>query len=135
MTAAEMMSQMEDDTQVVGIDEGQFFDMAVIEAVNELANSGKRVIVAGLDPGLSRQTVRADAAIAFNRRIYHENARHLRQMRKHGELFPENFRINRAGRKSARAINTKRAAANVSCRIPTRRRLFDYYIKVRRSRK
>ncbi len=49
MTAFEMMSQMEDDTQVVGIDEGQFFDMAVIEAVNELANRGKRVIIAGLD--------------------------------------------------------------------------------------
>jgi len=49
MTAFEMMSQMENDTQVVGIDEGQFFDMAVIEAVNELANRGKRVIIAGLD--------------------------------------------------------------------------------------
>jgi len=49
MTAAEMMSQMEDETQVVGIDEGQFFDMAVVEAVNKLANSGKRVIIAGLD--------------------------------------------------------------------------------------
>ena len=49
MTAAEMMAQMEDDTQIVGIDEGQFFDMAVVEAVNELANSGKRVIIAGLD--------------------------------------------------------------------------------------
>ena len=49
MTAAEMLSQMEDDTQVVGIDEGQFFDMAIIEAVNELANKGKRVIIAGLD--------------------------------------------------------------------------------------
>ena len=48
MTAFEMMSQMENDTQVVGIDEGQFFDMAVIEAVNELANRGKRVIIAGL---------------------------------------------------------------------------------------
>lgn len=49
MTAAEMLAQMEADTQVVGIDEGQFFDMAIVEAVNELANSGKRVIVAGLD--------------------------------------------------------------------------------------
>ena len=49
MTAAEMMAQMDDDTQVVGIDEGQFFDMAVVEAVNRLANSGKRVIIAGLD--------------------------------------------------------------------------------------
>jgi thymidine kinase len=49
MTAAEMLAQMEDDTQVVGIDEGQFFDMAIVEAVSDLANSGKRVIVAGLD--------------------------------------------------------------------------------------
>ena len=49
MTASEMMAQMEKDTQIVGIDEGQFFDMAIVEAVNELANSGKRVIIAGLD--------------------------------------------------------------------------------------
>lgn len=49
MTAAEMLAQMEDDTQVVGIDEGQFFDMAIVDAVNDLANKGKRVIVAGLD--------------------------------------------------------------------------------------
>jgi thymidine kinase len=49
MTAAEMMAQMEDETQVVGIDEGQFFDMEIVGAVNELARSGKRVIVAGLD--------------------------------------------------------------------------------------
>lgn len=49
MTASEMMAQMEDDTQIVGIDEGQFFDMAIVEAVNELANSGRRVIIAGLD--------------------------------------------------------------------------------------
>jgi thymidine kinase len=49
MTAAEMMAQMEDDTQVVGIDEGQFFDMEIVEAVNKLARDGKRVIVAGLD--------------------------------------------------------------------------------------
>lgn len=49
MTAAELMAKMEDDTQVVGIDEGQFFDMELIKAVTELANSGKRVIIAGLD--------------------------------------------------------------------------------------
>lgn len=48
-TTAEMMSQVLDDTQVVGIDEGQFFDMEIIEAVNRLAEMGKRVIVAGLD--------------------------------------------------------------------------------------
>ncbi len=48
-TTAEMMAQILDDTQVVGIDEGQFFDMAIVDAVNELAESGKRVIIAGLD--------------------------------------------------------------------------------------
>lgn len=34
---------------VVGIDEAQFFDSSVIEVCTKLANSGKRVIVAGLD--------------------------------------------------------------------------------------
>jgi len=34
---------------VVGIDEAQFFDDAIVEVCNTLANSGKRVIVAGLD--------------------------------------------------------------------------------------
>ncbi|HNV29593.1 MAG TPA: thymidine kinase [Cyclobacteriaceae bacterium] len=37
------------DCDVVGIDEAQFFDDAIIEVCNTLANSGKRVIVAGLD--------------------------------------------------------------------------------------
>ena len=35
--------------EVVGIDEAQFFDDELITVCNELANSGKRVIVAGLD--------------------------------------------------------------------------------------
>ncbi|MBM3177477.1 MAG: thymidine kinase [Bacteroidetes bacterium] len=34
---------------VVGIDEAQFFDHAIVEICNTLANAGKRVIVAGLD--------------------------------------------------------------------------------------
>lgn len=40
---------MASDAQVVGIDEAQFFDDAIVEVCNELASSGKRVIVAGLD--------------------------------------------------------------------------------------
>lgn len=35
--------------QVVGIDEAQFFDNGLIDVCNQLANSGVRVIVAGLD--------------------------------------------------------------------------------------
>jgi thymidine kinase len=37
------------DTEVVGIDEGQFFDMELPAVANALADEGKRVIVAGLD--------------------------------------------------------------------------------------
>ncbi len=37
------------DCDVVGIDEAQFFDNAIVEVCNTLANSGKRVIIAGLD--------------------------------------------------------------------------------------
>ncbi|MGB3947159.1 MAG: thymidine kinase [Bacteroidia bacterium] len=37
------------DVQVVGIDEAQFFDDGLADVCNKLANSGIRVIVAGLD--------------------------------------------------------------------------------------
>lgn len=37
------------DVDVVGIDEAQFFDLGLVEVCNQLADSGIRVIVAGLD--------------------------------------------------------------------------------------
>ncbi len=48
-TSAEMRARVEPDTQVIGIDEAQFFDNELIPIVNELAERGLRVIVAGLD--------------------------------------------------------------------------------------
>jgi thymidine kinase len=48
-STAEMMAEVQADTQVIGIDEAQFFDMGIVDAVNRLAEEGKRVIVAGLD--------------------------------------------------------------------------------------
>jgi thymidine kinase len=48
-TAAEILAQVEPDTQVVGIDEGQFFDSELVSVANTLAQRGLRVIVAGLD--------------------------------------------------------------------------------------
>lgn len=41
--------QVPDDVTVVGLDEAQFFDPAVVGHAQELANRGKRVIIAGLD--------------------------------------------------------------------------------------
>ena len=45
----ELLRRVDDDTDVVGIDEGQFFDAGLPGACNALANRGKRVVVAGLD--------------------------------------------------------------------------------------
>jgi thymidine kinase len=45
----ELVERVLDDTEVVGIDEGQFFDAELPAACNALANRGRRVIVAGLD--------------------------------------------------------------------------------------
>src|SRR6476619_255319 len=46
---AEMRENLRRDAQVVAIDEVQFFEPEVINFARELADNGKRVIVAGLD--------------------------------------------------------------------------------------
>jgi thymidine kinase len=48
-SSAEMLDRVLPDTEVVGIDEGQFFDADLPAVCNTLADRGKRVIVAGLD--------------------------------------------------------------------------------------
>jgi thymidine kinase len=48
-SAEELLARVDADTAVVGIDEVQFFDVAIIEVVETLADRGVRVIAAGLD--------------------------------------------------------------------------------------
>ncbi|HVQ40371.1 MAG TPA: thymidine kinase [Pyrinomonadaceae bacterium] len=48
-SAAEVLAAVEADTEVVGIDEGQFFDNALVDVATQLARRGVRVIIAGLD--------------------------------------------------------------------------------------
>ena len=48
-SASEIRDKTEPDTEVVGIDEGQFFDDELVIVANELAARGVRVIIAGLD--------------------------------------------------------------------------------------
>jgi thymidine kinase len=47
--ASEILSLVMPDTKVVGIDEAQFFSEDLIGVCEQLADDGKRVIVAGLD--------------------------------------------------------------------------------------
>jgi thymidine kinase len=48
-SASEVLAKVEPDTEVVGIDEGQFFDNALVDVATQLAGRGVRVIIAGLD--------------------------------------------------------------------------------------
>jgi len=48
-SAPEILDRLLADTEVVGIDEGQFFDARLVDVANTLADRGLRVIVAGLD--------------------------------------------------------------------------------------
>ncbi|MEP7271039.1 MAG: thymidine kinase [Acidobacteriota bacterium] len=48
-SAGEILSLVDLHTDVVGIDEGQFFELDLVRVVNQLADQGKRVIIAGLD--------------------------------------------------------------------------------------
>ncbi|SMG44173.1 thymidine kinase [Marivirga sericea] len=50
---AEDILLFSDNSEVIGIDEAQFFDEEIVTVVNTLANQGKRVIIAGLDMDFS----------------------------------------------------------------------------------
>jgi thymidine kinase len=48
-SSGELRRMVRPGVEVVGIDEAQFFDDGLVELISELADSGVRVIVAGLD--------------------------------------------------------------------------------------
>ncbi|MDX2000777.1 MAG: thymidine kinase [Thermoanaerobaculia bacterium] len=48
-SSEELLAALEPEVEVVGIDEAQFFDHQLVERVEDLADRGLRVIVAGLD--------------------------------------------------------------------------------------
>jgi thymidine kinase len=48
-SAQQILELVQPETDVVGVDEGQFFDARLVDVVNTLADRGVRVIVAGLD--------------------------------------------------------------------------------------
>ncbi|MBA2356042.1 MAG: thymidine kinase [Acidobacteria bacterium] len=48
-SSADLLARVSEETEVIGIDEGQFFDAGLPAVCSTLADRGKRVIVAGLD--------------------------------------------------------------------------------------
>lgn len=54
-SSTELLLAIADQTEVIGIDEGQFFDDGLVEVVDNLATTGIQVIVAGLDTDYLRR--------------------------------------------------------------------------------
>lgn len=48
-SSAEVLTKLDPNATVIGVDEAQFFDDGIVDVVEELANRGLRVIVTGLD--------------------------------------------------------------------------------------
>lgn len=49
ITDTSKLLAVSDEVTVIGLDEAQFFEPAVVDHVIELANRGKRIVIAGLD--------------------------------------------------------------------------------------
>lgn len=54
-SSLELLKRVADSTEVIGIDEGQFFDDGLVDIVDNLAATGKQMIVAGLDTDYLRR--------------------------------------------------------------------------------
>jgi thymidine kinase len=53
--SSELATRLDPSTQVVGIDEVQFFDEGIVPLVEALADQGRRVVLAGLDLDFARR--------------------------------------------------------------------------------
>ena len=89
-SAEELLARLPDPLTpplVVGIDEAQFFDAAIVDAAESLASRGVRVIAAGLDQDWRGRPVRADAGAPGGGRVRHQAPRRLRAMRRRGDAL------------------------------------------------
>lgn len=48
-SSSKLLERVQDDTEVIGVDEVQFFDEGIVEVLTKLADNNRRVICAGLD--------------------------------------------------------------------------------------
>ena len=90
-SAAELRSRVANGTEVVGIDEGQFFDSELVDVVNELAHNGMRVIVAGLDQDYTGKPFGSMPQLLAIAEYITENPRHLHALRSDCQLLAAYF--------------------------------------------
>jgi thymidine kinase len=82
-SSSDILSQV-GDAQVVGIDEGQFFDIGIVDVAERLADEGRRVIIAGLDQDYRGKPFEPMPQLLGCWGIYHQDSRNLRSVRQSG---------------------------------------------------
>jgi len=116
----ELMAQVRPDTEVIGIDEGQFFGNELIDV---RMRSSQRDACDHRRPrsGLHRQALGANAPTTRGRRIYNEDARDLHEVRQPANYSQRTFESEERVAVGART-NTKPAAAAALFRTLMHRR-------------
>ena len=84
-SSADLLAQVDDNTEVVGIDEGQFFDDRPARGLQHAGEPRQARHRGRARPGLPGQAVRADAAAAGDRGVHHQDAGHLHGVRQPGQ--------------------------------------------------
>ena len=99
-TAAELRAKVEQGTEVVGIDEGQFFDNELVEVANELADRGLRVIIAGLDQDYTGKPFER-CRNSYHRRVHHQDHA-ICMLAASPPTIPRHLSVRRASRRRRR---------------------------------
>ena len=87
-SSAELLRLVNDDTEVVGIDEAQFFDKDLPDGVHRARGRRQARRRGGTRHRLPRPAVRADADADGHRRVRHQDARDLHGVRQSGQPHP-----------------------------------------------
>jgi len=90
------MKELEDDTQVVAIDEGQFFDMGIVDVVNDLARNGRRRNHCRLDQDYTGKPFEPMPQLLSVAEFITKTHAICVKWRQHCELFAAYGRIGRA---------------------------------------
>ncbi len=89
----EIRAKLDCRTHVVGVDEANFFGAGLIDIANQLADSGKQVIVAGLDTDYSWTAFSANSQPSCHGGVHYQNTRHLYALRKSWKTYATSCRI------------------------------------------
>ena len=103
----EIYNYLKENTEVICIDEVQFFDEKIIDIIDELANKGLRIIVSGLDTDFKGNPRARGISGGRGTGLSDSGARHRDALRRRGSAYPpcdsDWFRSGRRGLYSGRA--------------------------------